>query len=126
MSRIEEQRGILSRRAVLAGAGLAAAQLIFGVQSDAGVKPRLYRRPKEKQYPLYDFGSPFCASRMRMRLDMSGVNHQPFQIRVVGDNRKQPGKDAKIAPAEETVAAAFPMTIVRRKIAPWCPGSQFP
>jgi hypothetical protein len=53
MSRTERQRGLLSRRAVTA-AGLAAVQFMFGAQASAEAEARLYRRPREKEYPLYD------------------------------------------------------------------------
>lgn len=46
MSRIDERRTRLSRRAVLAGAGLAATQLIFGAGAHA--------EAEKKDFPLYD------------------------------------------------------------------------
>ena len=51
MSGIEKQRDFFKRRAVLAGAALAAAQMIFGVQ--AGAEPEA-RQPRDKKYPLFD------------------------------------------------------------------------
>ena len=54
MSRSEERRTKLSRRAVVTGAGLAAAQMIFGVSAYAGSRATLYRRSQGKEFPLYD------------------------------------------------------------------------
>lgn len=54
MSWSEERRTKLSRRAVVTGAGLAAAQLIFGVRAQAESRSKLYRRPEKKEFPLYD------------------------------------------------------------------------
>jgi hypothetical protein len=54
MSRIDECRTRLSRRAVVAGAGLAAAQLILGAGVRAEPRSKLYRLPEKKEFPLYD------------------------------------------------------------------------
>jgi hypothetical protein len=57
---------------------------------------------------------------------MGGIDHQPFKIRVIGDNGQQPGKDAKIAPAVEAVADAFPIAKLGRQVTPWRSGPQLP
>lgn len=54
MPRIEERRAKLSRRALVAGAGFAAGQLIFGVAVLAGSRSQLYRLPEKREFPLYD------------------------------------------------------------------------
>src|SRR5687767_2167921 len=54
MSRIDERRTRLSRKAILSGAGLAAAELILGSGVLAEPRSKLYRRPENKEYPLYD------------------------------------------------------------------------
>lgn len=54
MSRIEERRKRLSRRAVVAGGALAAAQLIFGLRARAEGRTTPYRRSQGGEFPLYD------------------------------------------------------------------------
>ena len=48
----EGPKAKFSRRAVAAGIGLAATRLIFPDGASAGA--RLYRQPREKQYPFFD------------------------------------------------------------------------
>ncbi|MBI2719007.1 MAG: hypothetical protein HY245_15250 [Rhizobiales bacterium] len=52
MSITERRSGFLSRRAVMAGAAMAATGMIGRVEAEAGA--RLYRQPRDKAYPLYD------------------------------------------------------------------------
>lgn len=48
------QNGKLSRRMVLAGAGLAASFAMLGQSLSASAGAKLYRKPREKEYPLFD------------------------------------------------------------------------
>ena len=54
MTASDEQRPKFSRRTLLAASGFVAAQAMFGVRTGAEAAAKLYRRPKEMRYPLFD------------------------------------------------------------------------
>ncbi len=54
MSQVEESRTRISRRTVVGGAGLAAAQLIVGMNTGAEAGASLKRRSANKEFPLYN------------------------------------------------------------------------
>jgi len=71
-------RRILSRRAVAAGAGLAAAHLIFGGRAVAEPPAPLSRRPPDTEYPFFDEATasviPEAGYQSRIALKDSIVN----------------------------------------------------
>lgn len=57
MSNVEKKDRRLTRRAAVASAGIAAAQLLFGISATADARSRSYRRSDTKEYLLYDEAS---------------------------------------------------------------------
>ena len=51
---------------------------------------------------------------MGVGLDVTGINHQPFQIAIIADKAQQTFKYPKIAPAEEPVGHALLVAVFRR------------
>jgi len=63
---------------------------------------------------------------MRMGFDVAGIDHEPFEIRLVDQLLKKLFPDTLVAPATETPMRIFPVAVVRRQIAPGCPSAQNP
>ena len=61
-----------------------------------------------------------------MRLGMGGIDHEPFEIRLVDDSFEQLFSDAFFSPATEAAVRVLPVAILRRQIAPWSPTAENP
>ena len=61
-----------------------------------------------------------------MDFDVAGVDHQPFNIRLVDQLLQKFFPDAFIAPAAEAAMRIFPIAIVGRQVAPGCSAAQDP
>ena len=61
-----------------------------------------------------------------MGFDVGSVDHKPLEIRLVDQLLQQLFPDAFVAPAAETAMGIFPITVIRRQVAPGCPGAQDP
>jgi len=61
-----------------------------------------------------------------MNLAMTGVDHQPLEVRLVDQALEQRFPYAVIAPATEASMGVFPVAISRRQVAPGGAGSQNP
>jgi hypothetical protein len=53
-----------------------------------------------------------------MNLDVTGVNHQPFVIRLVHQAFQQSFPDTFVPPAAKTTMRVFPASIGRRQVSP--------
>lgn len=63
---------------------------------------------------------------MRVYLDVAGVDHQPFKVRLIHELLQQPLPDALVAPAAKAAMRVLPVTIIGRQIAPRSAGAQNP
>jgi hypothetical protein len=63
---------------------------------------------------------------MGMHLAVTGVNHEPFKIRLIDKLFQQCLPDTVIAPAAKSPMSVFPIPITDRKIAPWRTCTQNP
>lgn len=63
---------------------------------------------------------------MRMHLAMTGVDHQPFVIRLVNQDSKQLFPNPLVPPADKTTMRIAPPSVVRWQITPGRAGSQNP
>ena len=80
--------------------------------------------------------APFCAchvlistrraARVGMYFDMTGIDHQPLEIRLLYHRFQHFFPDALVSPATETPLDSIPLTIFRRQVSPWCSRSQNP
>ncbi len=80
--------------------------------------------------------APFCAihrliaadrtARMGMDLEMTGVNHQPFIVRLIHQRLQQRPPEPLVPPATEPTMGIFPVSIVWRHITPGSAGTQNP
>ena len=61
-----------------------------------------------------------------MGLDVAGVKHQPFIIRVIHHRLQQPGPDVPVPPAAEAAVGVLPIPVVRGQIPPGGAGAQNP
>lgn len=61
-----------------------------------------------------------------MYFDMTGVDHQPLEIRLLYHRFQHFFPDALVFPATETPLDGIPLTIFRRQVSPWCSRSQNP
>ena len=61
-----------------------------------------------------------------MHFDMAGVNHQPFQIGVIGHLGQQAGPVAVFLPAGKTAVGGVPVSVIRGQVAPGCAGAEDP
>ena len=61
-----------------------------------------------------------------MYFDMTGVDHQPLEIRLLYHRFQHFFPDALVSPATETPLDSIPLTIFRRQVSPWCSRSQNP
>jgi hypothetical protein len=61
-----------------------------------------------------------------MRLAMTGVNHQPLEVRGIDELFHQGFPDATVTPSAETSMGILPTTVCGRQIAPRRSGSQNP
>ena len=61
-----------------------------------------------------------------MNLDMAGVDHQPFKVRLVDQLLQQLFPDALVTPAAETTMGVFPVPVIWRKIPPRRAGAKNP
>ena len=66
------------------------------------------------------------ACRVRMHFTMTGVDHQPFVIRLVDQTLKKFLPDARIAPSDKAAMRIAPSAIFRRQVAPGRTGPQNP
>ena len=57
---------------------------------------------------------------------MTGINHQPLEIRLLYHRFQHFFPDALVSPATETPLDSIPLTIFRRQVSPWCSRSQNP
>jgi len=58
---------------------------------------------------------------MGMNLDMTGVYHQPFVIRVIYQQFKQSFPDPTVTPPAKATMRIFPVSVIWRQIAPRSP-----
>src|SRR5512143_3003684 len=63
---------------------------------------------------------------MGMDLAVTGVDHQPFIIRRVDQDRQQLLPKAPVPPADKTAVRVAPSAVFRRKIPPGRPRPQYP
>lgn len=63
---------------------------------------------------------------MGMYFDMTGIDHQPLEIRLLYHRFQHFFPDALVSPATETPLDSIPLTIFRRQVSPWCSRSQNP
>ena len=61
-----------------------------------------------------------------MYFDMTGIDHQPLEIRLLYHRFQHFFPDALVSPATETPLDSIPLTIFRRQVSPWCSRSQNP
>lgn len=61
-----------------------------------------------------------------MSFDVAGVDHEPLKIRLVDQLFQEFFPSPLVAPATEAPMGVFPIAIVRRQVAPGCPGAQDP
>lgn len=57
---------------------------------------------------------------------MTGIDHQPLEIRLLYHRFQHFFPDALLSPATETPLDSIPLTIFRRQVSPWCSRSQNP
>ncbi len=57
---------------------------------------------------------------------MTGIDHQPLEIRLLYHRFQHFFPDALVSPATETPLDSIPLTIFRRQASPWCSRSQNP
>ena len=57
---------------------------------------------------------------------MTGIDHQPLEIRLLYHRFQHFFPDALVSPATETPLDSIPLTIFRRQVSPWCSRSQNP
>jgi hypothetical protein len=57
---------------------------------------------------------------------MGGVYHEPFEVGIVDEDLQQPLPLPGIPPAAEPAMDVFPVTVVRRQVAPWRTCAQHP
>ena len=61
-----------------------------------------------------------------MRFDMGGVYHEPFEVRLVNHDFKQPFPDAFVTPTAKSTLGIIPATELRWQVAPRSAGAQNP
>jgi hypothetical protein len=66
------------------------------------------------------------ASRMRVHLAMTRINHQPLIIRLLNKLFKQFFPQASVTPTAKTTLRIFPITKVRRQVTPRRACAQYP
>jgi hypothetical protein len=64
--------------------------------------------------------------RMRMDLDVAGIDHQSFKIGCRDPLRQEAFPNTTISPAAKTAVRVLPIALVRRQIAPGRAGAQNP
>ena len=69
--------------------------------------------------------SSHCASRMGMNLDMTGIDHQPLEIRLIY-YIQQLCPDAPVPPTAKTAMSVLPVPVIRGQVPSGCPGAQNP
>lgn len=57
---------------------------------------------------------------------MTGIDHQPLEIRLLYHRFQHFFPDPLVSPATETPLDSIPLTIFRRQVSPWCSRSQNP
>ena len=70
-----------------------------------------------------------AAARTRcvgVNFDMTGVNHEPFEIGLDDQFFQQPLPEALVAPSTKAAMRVLPVSVVRRQIAPRGSGAQDP
>ena len=55
---------------------------------------------------------------MRMHLAVSGVNHEPFKVRLDDERLKQALPNAFVSPPAEPTMGVLPVAIARREVSP--------
>ena len=63
---------------------------------------------------------------MGVGLEVGGVNHQPFVVRILDESFQQLLPPSLIPPAAETAVSVLPIPVIGRQIAPRCAGAQDP
>ena len=57
---------------------------------------------------------------------MGCIDHQPFIVRLNYEHLKESFPNAPVSPTTEPAMGIFPVSKVRRQIAPWCSRPQYP
>ena len=57
---------------------------------------------------------------------MSGVNHEPFKVRLNDERLKQALPNALVSPPAEPTMGVLPVAIARREVSPRCACAQNP
>jgi hypothetical protein len=60
----------------------------------------------------------FGACRVRMHLDMAGVNHEPCKIRIIHQWLQKDFPDPAVTPTAKPAVRMLPLAIIRRQITP--------
>ena len=63
---------------------------------------------------------------MGIYLDVTGVDHQPLEIRCVDQLRQEGFPSAIVTPAAEAAVRVLPIAMVHGQVAPWRAGTQNP
>jgi hypothetical protein len=63
---------------------------------------------------------------MWVHLAMTGVYHQPFEIRLIYQNLKKRFPCAAVTPTDKATMGIAPPTVIRRKVSPWRTGAHNP
>ena len=63
---------------------------------------------------------------MRMHLAVSGVNHEPFKVRLNDERLKQALPNAFVSPPAEPTMGVLPVAIAWREVSPRCACAQNP
>jgi len=56
---------------------------------------------------------------MWVNLAVTGINHQPFIIRIINQDFQQFFPDTLVTPANKAAVGITPTPVVRRQIPPW-------
>ena len=68
----------------------------------------------------------FCPRRMRMDLDVAGIDQEPFKIGRGHEVLESLFPDAFVAPADQAPVRIAPSAVIRRQLTPRRPGAQNP
>ena len=63
---------------------------------------------------------------MRVNFAVTGVNHQPFKVRLINQYFEEALPYSLIAPTDESLMHSSPSPVFRRQVAPWRPCAQYP
>jgi len=70
--------------------------------------------------------TPYGTGSVWMNLDMAGVDHQPFIVRLINQLFQQGFPDPFIPPATKAAVGVFPVTVTGWQIPPGSAGTQNP